>query len=856
MSRYGIDYYDLAFYGPSSIYYYGTPDFIARSEGIGYINLTWTSPYGDWSKIKLTRNPLGFPIDPWDGTELDIKSDGSYCAFKETDPVFYDDTENLAPNTFYYYSLFIFKNNDNKWVRAANAIALSAGDYKYTELMYDSLPAVYKLNSLGDPVSDNYNEDLHDFLSLFGFQLNLMHAYAYLLVNRYDIQKVNGLLLPALMQELGLTHEPEIGFQQERILVQNAVRIYKERGSIEGITEFIRAYSGYGITNVTAAPNPPLDGIAVGKNLMLDYNDSSFEESVGHWSSSDDSAVIYCLNNYKVTKVKLLSNVATLTIGSHNYQIGHKVYISGFSLSLFNSTVTPVTITAVTGTTISYSLTGTDVSEINAYNNTTDAYPIIYPDPTCWNEPTAPVDYPNKQKGILAVKNANAGSGTVLFSCGEEESGPILRGIPVTAGNVYSFSIYSVSGGTARTITPSIKWYDRFGSYLSSSAGVAASNSTGQFSVRLKAENKTAPTDAYYAVPTLSIASSAGSASNEWHYFDCAQFEEAAAASAFEEARQIIITPKATRINELVNPHFEGVTSAPPWTVTGATETVINSEIDTASNVYDVNYLTLASGLASLESPLTNDLVVGDTVYVKNVAGITNGAYTVTAWSPSSTSYSSYIQFNTGGVTTAARAAATGVFYKSGNALELTATATTVTVDSWDGATISQQCAVHYPSTEYTFSAYVKSDDPTDTATLSISWYNSSNVLISTDAGSATTITSSPGGYTWDRPYVTATAPSTAAYATVTATFATQIGNTLVIDEALFENKAFAYPFFSGNGGPADDSSFMWEGTVNASRSHYYKNYAVISNRMSNGAIADQLPMGSTIAVYYAQPNT
>ena len=854
MSRYGIDYYDLAFYGPPQEYNFAAANFTATSVGIGHIGLTWNSPYGNWSKIKLTRNPFGFPIDPWDGTELDIKNNGTYFAYKETDPVSFEDTYNLTENAFYYYSLFIFKNEDNKWVRAGNASALSVGRYNYTDNLYSSIPSIYKVESLNDPLSQSDNPDLYALLSLFGFQLDWLHSYTNLLVSRYDTQKVYGYLIPLLMQEFGLPHYPEVGYQQERILIKNAAIFYKARGTLDGIKEYLKAFSGYGITNQTAAPNSPVEGITIGKNLMLDYNDSSFEEGRGHWVSSDSSATIKCLKERNITKLKLLSNVATLTIGQHSYSVGNNVYISGSSLPAFNSTVTPVTITSVLGDTISFSLTGTDVQETNAYNLTTGEYPIVYPDPACWNEPSAPTAYPNKQKGILAVKNANTGSGTVLLECGSNS--PILKGIPVTAGDVYSFSIYSVSGGTARTITPSIDWYDRFGVFISTDTGTAASNSTGQFVVRLKAENKTAPTDAYYAVPTLSIASSAGSASNEWHYFDCAQFEESASATDFEEARQVKVILKANRINELANPHFNGTTSAPPWTVTGATEAIADYAIEPGATVYNANYLTLAAGIASLESIYSSDIVLGDTIYVSGVTGITNGAYTVTGWFPATTGQSSYVTFNTGGATTAPRTAVGGTFYKSSDSLELTSSGTSVTVDSWDGATTSQQMDIHYPLTDYTFSVYVKSDDNTDTATASISWYDSSNVFISTDTGTAVTITNSLTGGSWSRAYVTATAPSTAAYATVTVDFATQNGNTLLLDSALFENSPFALTFFSGSQGPADATSFLWEGTTDASRSHYYKNYAVITFELDSGLLKGEMPLGSTYALYFAQPGT
>ena len=854
MGLYGLDLYALATYGPSDGVLFSSYSMTARPKNFGVIQINWVSPFGDWSRIKLTRNSYGFPIDPWDGAELDISKNGTYFAFKETDPVSFTDDTNIGLNTFYYYSLFVFENNSNKWLRAGDVIALSAGDYRYTNLLYDYLPNVYKINSLGDPFIDTDNEDLYNFLSLFGFQLNLTHTYTNLLVNRYSTEKVGGTLLPTFMQQFGLSFEPEIGLQQSRILLQNSVLINKERGTGQGLVEFIKSYAGYEVGGTSTAPNPPVTGLSVGPNLMLDYNDSSFEESVGHWSSPNSSASLYCLKQYKVSKLSLTSNVATLTVGAHNYQVSQKIYTSGFSEPLFNSGASTVTITAITATTISFALTGTNVAETNAYNNSTDSYPLVSPYPTPWNQTTTPTGYPNKQKGVLAVRNASTSSGTVAFSCGA--SNAITKGIPVTAGQAYSFSIYTSANGTTRTITVGIDWYNRFGVYLSSSTGTGTANVAGQLSTRLQAINKTAPTDAYYAVPTVSIASSAGSASNEWHYFDAAQFEKSATATNFDEARQVRITTTANRVNELINPHFAGTTSADPWVTTGGTDVVVQNQIEPNATVYTAEYLTLASGIATLESTRTSDLVVGDVIYVTGVAGITNGVYTVLSWAPSANAYSSYVTFNTGTATTAARAAVTGSFYKASTSLEVTASGSSVVVNSWNGSTASQQMGIYYPDTEYTFSAYVKSSGSGDTATPSITWYNSSNVAISTSTGATVTITEPPGSAAWVRPYITAIAPSTAAYATVKLTFATASTNKILLDSALFEHESFVFPFFSGAGGSADDSSFMWEGTANASRSHYYKNFAVLSNRLANGVLTDQVTLGSTVAVYYAQPKT
>jgi hypothetical protein len=857
MGRYGLNQYDLAYYGNSDAIPYVSTSFRALPEKYGYIHLSWNSPYGQWSKIKLVRNTYGFPVNAWDGDVLDIKNDNSYVAFKETDPTMYDDKVGLGTNMFYYYSLFIFETVTYTWVRVGNAIALSPKDYGYTDLMYDSLPDVYKVNSLNDPFSNLDNEDLYNFLSLFGFQLSYDHTNTNLLTNRYNVETVSGSLLPTFMQQFGLSYEPEVGLQQSRILLKNITEVLKEKGSKAGLKEYLKSYAGYGINDASTAPNPGVQGFTVGANLMLDYNDSSFEESIGRWASPNSTAVLYCLKEKKVTKLSLTSNVATLTIGAHGYQVGNKVFTKNFSLGLFNSNSSSVTITAISSTTISYALTGTNIITSNAYNNTLNVYPTIFPEPYPYSESTTATSlYPNRQKGIMAVKNSSVTAGTIKVSCGTSNNGnsPIKVGIPVNAGTAYSFSVYSAAGTTLRSITAGIDWYDRFGVYISSSTGTGTNNATGEFSVRLKAENKTAPSGAYYAIPTLSIASAAGSASNEWQYFDCAQFEAASSASAFNDARCINVIFTATRINELINPHFVGSSSAAPWVATGGTSTIATNYIEPEATVFSANYLTLVSGVATLESPLTNDLKVGQTVYVTGVTGITNGAYTVTGWTAATSSTSTSITFNSGGSTTAVRAAVTGSFYKAGNALKVTASSSTVTLNSWDGTTTSQQMGIYYPNIKYTFSIYARGTTSNDASTASIIWYDSSHSVISTENGTSTALTNS--STKWTRVSVSSIAPATAAYATVKVTTSTTSGNIILFDSSLFERTPFVLPFFSGSDGPGPSTDFLWEGAANASRSHQYKNYYNVSVRLLNGSLTDQLLLGTSIAIKYAQPKT
>ena len=148
------------------------------------------------------------------------------------------------------------------------------------------------------------------------------------------------------------------------------------------LAEYVKALTGYGIPEPDKfnAPNPSIDGITIGHNLMLDYNDSSFEEGVGKWESKDSSANVNAAVAKEIKRVSITSNIARLVIGSHNFLKGDKVTIDGFDMPLFNTLSNAVTLTSVDSTSVSFSLTAVDLGLRDAYNLLAVAYPVVHPD--------------------------------------------------------------------------------------------------------------------------------------------------------------------------------------------------------------------------------------------------------------------------------------------------------------------------------------------------------------------------------------------------------------------------------------------------------------------------------------------
>jgi hypothetical protein len=847
MSRYGLDYYSslsfpLSYYGSDNPLTFDASPVIATSSGYLEITLQWAVPVGNWDQMKIMRSPYGFPVNITDGINV-------FTTLKVDNEDFYVDTATLEKPKFYYYSLFVRETTQNTWVLAGKVIGFAVPNYGGGQRLYDLMPQITKLTTPYIASMPDENNDLKEFLALFGYQFDYIKGTVETLFERFNFEQMSNTIIPLLLNQFGVTFEPEIGFQNSRVLVRDSVQLSKEKGSSQGIRQYVKAFTGWACPSpIDGSVHPVVEGIQTSHNLMLDYNDSSFEEGIGRWASGDSSGTLRHIKSDTVLSFFVNSSTVHLNIGVNGYTVGDFVTLSGFKIPKFNS-ITPVAITGSDATGIDVNIVAPNIALVSAFNEDTQSYPTVTPYPEPRNEPTAPALYPNKRKGYLSLANAGSSPAVVTATCGS--TNPIVYGIPVTSGDPYTFSAYSAASVTSRTFTVGISWYDRLGVFMATTTGNSVSNVAGSFSTRGTASatapcnitfnsyNSTAGTgyvdgtyanvpltyvsgklpstlprvnvtifsgavisiavinggkgadtttvftlnktdigsatgsgflvttklvqESYYAVPVITVSSVANAASNEHHYFDNCQFEQASSATDFDEARQAHITLKANRINELINPAFFNVSSFAPWSVTnGAITRPVATSIITSTSSGDV---TLKS--------FTNN-----TQYMK----------------------------------------------------------------------------IFYPSSSYTFSLYAKAGEAT-TGSIQITWYNSAKTQISVTNATINEITTSD----WQRFSVSGLAPATSAYATVSFVwFSAGSSKTMQVKEALFENSGLVLDYFDGtNGRIIPGSDLFWEGsTPNQARSHYYKNRTAIQVRITKGALDEWITSGSTYAIYLAQPNT
>lgn len=513
----------------------------------------------------------------------------------------------LTPGKSYYYSAFVQSNS--YWIRVGTALGTSIKNYNTADVLHDSLPAVYgTASALGD---NNKNNDLYNFLRVIGVQYDLIKTKVDNATYRYDVASVDGTLLPALMDQMGFSYESGLGAQQSRRILSNADYIYLNKGTGQGIKQFVTSFTGYPAT------------IAPLVNLFLTLDCSSFEYATGFWAGQGTAISIKKTTASAEGGAPLPYSESASPTGYANSQLGYlkvtALSVAAGSTYSFVSGVSTDSI-VISGTTSNNSSAGFSYITL-----TTDTEHGLSVGDNLIIQGMTP-NYINGTAKVLAIPNtksftfydASATSSisiSPLTTAGSVRvSNPVLYGIPVTAGTVYTFSVYSQAKTTLRSISVGISWYDKLGNVVDGTTITSTNNAVSSWT-RLSDANKTAPTYAAYAVPYMSINFPAN---GEIHYFDAAQFEAATSATTYKDSRRVDIYLNAPRINELINPGFELNTTG--WSASGIATFVTDT---TAGNVYPTALVGLGTAISTRSAKLlanTTTSTLYQTVDVPTIA--------------------------------------------------------------------------------------------------------------------------------------------------------------------------------------------------------------------------------------------
>lgn len=296
MATYGIDLYGTTTYGAVQPVQYSASPFVGSYTGYGSVYLTWHSPSGSWSLLRLVRSTSGMPASENQGTVLfEAPAGGSPIAFADS---------GLTGGRFYYYALFVATGGSPyTWVRVATMTVLPAADYGYSSRLWELLPRAFRRDSLYNLTDDvdHDNAALRRFLSVFGFYFDVLHTELASLLDLNRVQRTKAESLTLIADELGVSAEPELGGRLTRLRVANAAYTHRLKGSAAGLETLINSLAGWDVD------------ISVGGNRMLDSDQSTFAHPV-----YPDWRVDY---NYAIHELVMYNNALYRAVqGNINHQ--------------------------------------------------------------------------------------------------------------------------------------------------------------------------------------------------------------------------------------------------------------------------------------------------------------------------------------------------------------------------------------------------------------------------------------------------------------------------------------------------------------------------------------------------------
>jgi len=660
----------------------------ARPSNYGVTHLYWSFISTGWDSITLVRNLDGYPTSITDGETLHVwTSDPAQAVtylgvsskyhFFDTGDSLTSSTANpgkgvtgdyLQGKTAYYALFMTYTVSSNQYVsRSAVETTLVVKDDGMLDTLMASIPSVYK----------SENDDLKDFLALFAFHLSLYKQQTTNVFDMHNPSTVDSKLLTALLKQFGASLYGDMSVAQGRVLLANLIDSYTKSGSIDGIKNFIELYTGYGST---IASTPVAGG---GVNRLLDYNSSSFVESLGSWYPEINGGE----TAYASTAPYAPFISWVLTNENSVYPYGHSgsdTYQGPFKEKGF------LKLNAVLGSTQDVTLRLGQKRTVTATSAATSATSIIckpliaevgdyvlssaVPTGTyveAVNTTTASLTLSQK-----LITNIASGAEVQFSSVALDRRSALEACIPISASTAYTFSaFFNRDSYTGKSVKLAIRWYDKTGTLLSTSSyGTTLNTASGSANTWQRATvTATSPSNSRYAVPIVTFLSCSN---GDIMYMDAAQFEAGSSASAYQDARVVNITVHPNRVNQVLNPSFETNTNF--WYMTDAVAPMVypnpaNSAITTRTTAAHVT--GSYAGVVTLTTPSTisgtiSKNIAGSTatITVSGGHGYTTGDYIVTSerYAKGSITVTSTTTFTIGGQPTNVPYSGSVKMYKAG----------------------------------------------------------------------------------------------------------------------------------------------------------------------------------------------
>ena len=276
MAKYGFTQYGVSKYGEidSNRLYYNAQIF-AWSYDYGKISVTWKTINPDPADLpatpthwRLVRTFTGTPDSPYVGTVVSENTISNYTT------TYIDEDEAIQVNREVTYSIWVY--NGINWIFCGSSTTNSVQQTEMPTHFKRWLPAAW-LNDesgIGDAVGEDEDSPLTKTIEAYSFAYDKIKTQAILLQDINDSTKIPTSLLQNKISDLGFQYEASLGDSYHRSLYKAGHFINSLKGTKDGIYTYAISLTHWPTT------------IAEGHNLILTYNDASFEESIGNWGTA------------------------------------------------------------------------------------------------------------------------------------------------------------------------------------------------------------------------------------------------------------------------------------------------------------------------------------------------------------------------------------------------------------------------------------------------------------------------------------------------------------------------------------------------------------------------------------------
>ena len=272
MAKYGNNTYGGALYGQTPLLALSVEPMAITVISFNEVDVSWQFPTGDFTKVRLVRNQVGYPEHAEDGVivyEENATSGNVRTAYLQ-DGIDNPDVTPFVPGREVFYRMFLF-TSAKVWVVAGSISDIIPLSHGAQEKIVNIIPKVFTTQEQSPLAIPDPDSTLVKFIDGMSFTYEQLTTFADLLKPQQSFASVPYALLVNQRDTLGLNPEPNLPIKNQKMLVREALYMYQRKGTAVGLNDYIETLTGWAPTT-TISPN-----------LLLSPQDSTFYQTTGNW---------------------------------------------------------------------------------------------------------------------------------------------------------------------------------------------------------------------------------------------------------------------------------------------------------------------------------------------------------------------------------------------------------------------------------------------------------------------------------------------------------------------------------------------------------------------------------------------